>query len=123
MLYALRDDAGNITALTDRQIPDSRAVDPANPEVLSFLSLDSSAFTADEFLEDSDLSTIRILEDLIDTLIDRQIIRFTDLPPAAQHKLLSRKVARSIADPEKYTISSDYTMDEELILKDEDQLF
>lgn len=123
MLYALRDDAGNITALTDRQIPDARAVDPAAPEVLKFLSLDSSAFTANEFLEDSDLSTIRILEDLIDTLIDRQIIRFTDLPEPAQRKLLSRKVARSIVHPDQYVAADQDDMDSEMFLKDEDQLF
>jgi hypothetical protein len=123
MLYALRDNAGNITALTDRPIPDSRAVDPAAPEVLKFLSLDSSAFTANEFLEDSDLSTIRILEDLIDTLIDRQVLRFTDLPEAAQRKLLSRKVARSIVHPDQYAEADRDDLDSEMFLKDEDQLF
>ena len=123
MLYALRDDAGNITALTHRQIPDARAVDPAAPEVLKFLSLDSSAFTANEFLEDSDLSTIRILEDLIDTLIDRQVLRFTDLPEAAQRKLLSRKVARSIVHPDQYIETDREDLDSEMFLKDEDQLF
>jgi Fe-S-cluster formation regulator IscX/YfhJ len=123
MLYALRDDAGNITALTDRPIPDARPVDAAAPEVLNFLSLDASAFTANEFLDDSDLSTIRILEDLIDTLIDRQVLRFTDLPEAAQRKLLSRKVARSIVHPDEYVNTDQSEMDDGMFLKDEDQLF
>lgn len=38
-----------------------------------------------------DADFIRVLEDLIDTLIRRQVINVTDLPSAAQHKLYSRK--------------------------------
>lgn len=123
MLYAIRDDAGRITALTDRSIPDAQPVQAADPEVMAFLSLDGADFTASEFLDDSDLSTIRILEDLIDTLIDRQIIRFTDLPEAAQRKLLSRKVARSLANPDNEgPVDSDYVRSN-LFIQEDDQLF
>ena len=38
-----------------------------------------------------DADFIRVLEDLIDALIRRQVINITDLPAAAQHKLYSRK--------------------------------
>ena len=38
-----------------------------------------------------DVDFIRVLEDLIDVLIRRQVINVTDLPSAAQHKLYSRK--------------------------------
>ncbi|MBP0047731.1 hypothetical protein H9C73_03205 [Marinobacterium sp. AK62] len=122
MLFALRDESGNITALTDRNIPGATAVDAADPEVLSFLSLDASAMaSATDFLEDSDLSTIRILEDLVDTLVDRQVIRFTDLPPPAQRKLLSRKVARTLNSDEDDRFES--VEEDKLFLHDEDQLF
>ncbi|GAA0788409.1 hypothetical protein [Marinobacterium sediminicola] len=123
MLYALRDKDGKITALTDRAIPDAQPANPSDPEVMAFLSLDGENFAANDFLDESDLSTIRILEDLIDTLIDRQIIRFTDLPAAAQRKLLSRKVARSLANPDSEDPgSSDYVQDNMFIREDE-QLF
>lgn len=123
MLYALRDESGKITALTDRPLPDAQPASPADPEVMAFLSLDGDNFAASEFLDDSDLSTIRILEDLIDTLIDRQIIRFTDLPEAAQRKLLSRKVARSLAHPEaEDAVGSDYVR-ENLFIQEDEQLF
>lgn len=42
----------------------------------------------------SDLALVRVLEDLIDLLVDRSVIRFTDLPQAAQTKLLQRRSAR-----------------------------
>lgn len=45
-------------------------------------------------LETSDLHMVRVLEDVINLLIERNIIRFTDLPSAAQGKLLSRRELR-----------------------------
>jgi hypothetical protein len=45
-------------------------------------------------LADSDQSLIRVVEDLIDTLIRKDLIHFTDLPDAAQAKLLERRSLR-----------------------------
>jgi hypothetical protein len=39
---------------------------------------------------ESDLALARVLEDLIDVLINRGVIQFTDLPADAQRKLLDR---------------------------------
>lgn len=119
MLYVLRDQDGNITALTDRPAANAEPARASDPEVMKFLSLDGDNFTASDFLDESDLSTVRILEDLIDTLIDQQIIRFTDLPPAAQNKLLSRKVARSLATPG----SMDDEVENSVLIREDDQLF
>ncbi len=45
-------------------------------------------------LEQSDMRLVRVLEDLIDLLIDRDVIRFTDLPLPAQEKLMERRSIR-----------------------------
>lgn len=45
-------------------------------------------------LAESDQSMVRVLEDLIDTLIGKNLISFTDLPDAAQAKLLERRSLR-----------------------------
>lgn len=52
--------------------------------------------TADalERLAGSDQGMVRVLEDLIETLIAKNLIRFTDLPEAAQAKLLERRSLR-----------------------------
>ena len=50
---------------------------------------------AQEFLASSDLDLVRVLEDLVDLLVDKGVIRFTDLPGSAQAKLMNRKSARS----------------------------
>ena len=41
-----------------------------------------------------DAEFIRVMEDLIDTLIGKGLLRLTDLPSEAQHKLLARKDLR-----------------------------
>ena len=45
-------------------------------------------------LEESDRDVVRVLDDLINLLVERNTIRFTDLPLAAQRKLMERKGLR-----------------------------
>lgn len=45
-------------------------------------------------LAESDQALIRVVEDLIDTLIRKDLLHFTDLPEAAQAKLLERRTLR-----------------------------
>ncbi len=47
-------------------------------------------------LADSDAGLARVTEDLIDILITRGLIQFTDFPPAAQAKLLQRRQTREM---------------------------
>ena len=46
-------------------------------------------------LSQTDIGLARVLEDLIDVLITRGVIQFTDLPDAAQAKLLERRQTRA----------------------------
>ncbi|MBV5298876.1 MAG: hypothetical protein JZU64_12285 [Rhodoferax sp.] len=46
-------------------------------------------------LSQTDVGLARVLEDLIDVLITRGILQFTDLPQAAQAKLLERRQSRA----------------------------
>lgn len=82
-LYAIRDADGNIIGLDDHpQDPDDLPITPNDPAL-------------QEFLAESDISMVRVVEDLIDVLMDKNILRFTDLPESARKKLLQRKTARS----------------------------
>jgi len=96
MLYAIRNTEGRIIGLTESARPGLKAVDVKNKEVLEFLSINDENFSAEEFLDHSDVGTVRIIEDMIDILIDKNLIMFTDFPLASQKKLLSRKLARNI---------------------------
>ena len=45
-------------------------------------------------LQESDRDVVRVLDDLVNLLIDKNLIRFTDLPAAAQRKLIERRGLR-----------------------------
>lgn len=45
-------------------------------------------------LNNSDIELIRVLDDLIELLINKKVIKFTDLPNEAQQKLLMRQTLR-----------------------------
>jgi hypothetical protein len=62
----------------------------------SQLSQEPQEPLAAQALSESDLAIARVLEDLIDVLILRGVIQFTDLPEAAQSKLLSRRQTRAM---------------------------
>ena len=46
-------------------------------------------------LRATDLEMVRVLEDLISTLVDKGVINLTDLPKAAQDKIATRGTMRS----------------------------
>lgn len=88
MLFARRTPEGAIDSLHRRQVNDSEPLQPDHPEVLGFLGVEN----ADQYRFSSlDAGLVRVLEDLVDTLIDRNVIRITDLPVEAQNKLFERK--------------------------------
>jgi hypothetical protein len=100
-----------------------KAVDVKNREVLEFLSINDEDFSAEDFLKHSDVGTVRIIEDMIDILIAKNLILFTDFPLASQKKLLSRKLARRIiqsGSTEPDTPASD-TPEQPSILIEEDE--
>lgn len=45
-------------------------------------------------LSESDADLARVTEDLVNLLVQKGVILFTDLPPAAQAKLLARQQTR-----------------------------
>lgn len=123
MVYVRRDETGSIVALSCTQPHDAEGVHwqlvaSGDPEVRAFVGgLTESAseppvrkpavipvrVAADKAAEslcalgvdETDITLIRVIEDLIDTLINRGLIRFTDLPIAAQTKLTERRSWRS----------------------------
>ena len=66
----------------------------ATAEINEWLKVNSIRTATIQQLQQSDLNMVRVLEDLIEVLMSKGIISITDLPPAAQSKLLSRAQAR-----------------------------
>jgi hypothetical protein len=99
MPYVLRNADGSIQAIS-RVEPrnEAMATNPAWESVDEhaadyLLFLESTISVADPFRE-SDIHLARVLEDLISVLIERDVIRFTDLPEAARKRLLERQALR-----------------------------
>ena len=85
MLYVQRDEKGNIAGLTLTPGEKAETASLTDPEVRKFLT-------------QSDADLIRVLEDVIDVLVDKNLMSVTDLPESAQLKLLYRKNTRSLLD-------------------------
>jgi len=104
MMHIQRDERGEVIGLLQRPLTADEArsgewqeADPADPAVAAFArSLGTAgAAGADNPLALTDAELARVTEDLIDVLIDRAVIQFTDLPVAAQNKLLQRRQTRA----------------------------
>ncbi len=94
MPYVTRDESGRITGINDRQTETAtELLHPNNPEVQAFIK-GASPDTMRQRLDVTDNEMARITEDLIDVLIARNIINFTDLPIQAQEKLVARQKLR-----------------------------
>ncbi len=93
MAYILKNAAGEIIAAsaTENLGGDWLLVESDAKEYLDFL--EHSLAEGDAFRE-SDIHLARVLEDLITLLVERNTIRFTDLPQAAQRRLNDRQSMR-----------------------------
>ena len=94
MVYIERDAEGKIVSIrqhADRPGLESKTVIDA--EVLTFLGCDTTEELI-HVLTMTDREVIRILEDLIELLIKKNIIIFTELPLEAQQKLQVRRQVR-----------------------------
>ena len=88
MPYVQRDADGVVTAAFTASGPDHREELPAG-------HADLAPFSGPAEFARLDADLIRVIEDVVDVLIDRGLLRLTDLPPDAQRKLLARKGARA----------------------------
>ncbi len=106
MLYVERDQKGAIIAL--RRSEAACGLESAtllDEEVLDFLRSSGEIASLAHLLMHSDASVVRVLEDLIDLLIAKQIILFTELPQDAQAKLQGRKQLRAQLSDDQLTVN------------------
>lgn len=92
MPFVRRDDRGSIVAIS--QVPGEglELVAADEPELQRFLrGIGGHA----EQLSATDQDFVRVLEDVVELLIDKGVILFTELPPSAQEKMLVRQQLRS----------------------------
>jgi hypothetical protein len=91
MPYVCRNEFGLIESLHRGSVQHSEFLADDHAEVQAFVG--SLAPEAQRF-DRLDADFVRVIEDLIDTLISKNIVNITDLPEQAQAKLLARKSFR-----------------------------
>ncbi|BDI03132.1 hypothetical protein [Sphaerotilus microaerophilus] len=87
MPHVLRNPHGQIDSVHREPVPGAQWLPPDHPDLQQLLG-DSPAEAGFASL---DAGLIRVLEDLVDVLVARNVINITDLPAEAQHKLFARK--------------------------------
>ncbi|MCX7164210.1 MAG: hypothetical protein WCI19_11380 [Betaproteobacteria bacterium] len=94
MPHVQRHPDGSIAALTAEAGPADEFLPAEHPEVLQFLVRHQDSGSPDAgglalLLED--LKLIRVIEDLIDLLIAKNVIIFSELPVAVQQKIMKKR--------------------------------
>lgn len=93
MLFAKRNNDGTIISISNTPSEvNEEAI--SESELANFLSASSGPESFDRLLALLDAGTIRVLEDLINLLVKKNIIMFTELPIEAQEKLGERLLIR-----------------------------
>ena len=91
MPYVRRRADGRIDSLHRQAIDGGEFLPDDHAEVQAFVGNDPA--TRDDFSR-LDADFVRVIEDVIDTLIVKNVINITDLPEQAQAKLFARKSFR-----------------------------
>lgn len=105
MPFVKRDEQGRIVAVSQAAGQGfSEEVPAGDPAVTGFVEeVTGHAST----LAASDLDLIRVLEDVVELLIDKGVILFTELPADAQQKILRRQQLRARVGDLQNLISND----------------
>jgi len=100
MPFVHKDAAGNSLAVYTEPVEGGQEVAPDDPALKAFIQKNppSAGGAGDDDWMQSDLALARVIEDLIEVLIDKKVIMFTDFPEGAQKKLLERRGLRKEVD-------------------------
>jgi len=105
MPFIRRTAQGAIDSLHRRDEGGAEFLPDDHPEVRAFLG--AGAAGHDDRFASLDADFIRVIEDVIDTLISKNVINITDLPAEAQTKLFGRKGYRERATKDALKLFGD----------------
>ncbi len=95
MVYVQRDADGKVIAVSlQSQFPGMEQVSSQHQDVVDYLKTCGQVEIFNQLLIESDAAITRVIEDLINLLIEKKVITFTELPVDAQNKLRHRKSMR-----------------------------
>jgi len=94
MFYVQRNAEGELTRVEAASFAEATDTLPADAHEIQEWYANEVVENSLNTLKLSDIEMIRVLDDLIQVLTAKGVLRVTDLPPAAQAKLLDRNRAR-----------------------------
>ena len=105
MPFIRRNASGAVDSLHRRDEGGAEFLPDDHPDVRAFLGAGPAVH--DEGFASLDADFIRVIEDVIDTLISKNVINITDLPVEAQTKLFGRKGYRERATKDALKLFGD----------------
>ncbi len=111
MLYVKWSPEGDLEDFAFVAKPGYEATSLSDERVQAWLQDEANQHKINAVLEQVDREMVRVVEDLIDLLIAKGLILFTDLPEAVQNKILFKRNLRSKLQP-----SLLHESDDELLL-------
>lgn len=108
MIYIRRNADNEIIEIDFSPAPNLEEIGLFDPELKAFLqNSEHSEDLIKTVLDKLDIDMVRVIEDLVDILIDKDVLRFTDLPKPVQNKLLFKKSIRNALKEENSILSND----------------
>ena len=97
MIYIERNASGEIDNIEFSPGENREEISLHDPQLTEFIktSADSDAIVQ-SVLDRLDMDMVRVIEDVIDIMIDRNLMLFTDLPEPVQNKLLFKRKMRNL---------------------------
>ena len=94
MPYVTLNQEGHILAVHVEAVAGAVEIAPDDPALKEFIYRNHPEVAQKEEWFEADLALARVMEDLIDVLIEKGVIMFTDFPEGAQKKLMARRGMR-----------------------------
>lgn len=110
MIYIEHDTQGDIQNIQFSPGTNLEEISLHDPKLKQYIEQQpNSDEIIQKVLNQLDLDMVRVIEDVIDILIDKNLMLFTDLPDPVQNKILFKKSIRNISN------NNSIIEDEELI--------
>ena len=100
MIYVKRNDHQKIIDLVFKPIEGYEEISIHSQEITDFINAsEDSSELIQEILNRLDLKMIRVIEDVIELLIDKNLILMTELPQEVQNQMMFKQRLRSMNNP------------------------
>lgn len=110
MIYIKRNPNNEIEDLQFSSQPGYTQSSLFEPEIKAFLENTQNDELIKKVLTNLDLEMVRVIEDMVNLMVEKGLILFTDLPEPVQNKLLFKRSLRKSLNPEHSLIDEEETL-------------